>query len=167
MSDSCNTMNCSPLVPSVRGTSQARILEWVAVFFSRGSSPPREQQTPVCSVAGGFLLWGRILYWLSCQQSPCLQILVALLVKNCLPMQKTSEMQVRSLGGEDPQRRAWQPSPVLEEPMDRGARQAVVHGVTRNWTRLTWLIVHACLFFGIPSHLGHRGASTRGPWATQ
>ena len=28
----------------------------------------------------------------------------------------------------------------LENPMDRGAWQATVHGVTKSWTRLQWLI---------------------------
>ena len=34
-------MGCSPLVFSVYGVLQARILEWVAIPFSRGSSDPR------------------------------------------------------------------------------------------------------------------------------
>ena len=34
---------CSPQGFSVHGISQARILEWVAVSFSRGSSRPRDQ----------------------------------------------------------------------------------------------------------------------------
>ena len=35
-------MNCSPPSSSVDGISQARILEWVAISFSRGSSQPRD-----------------------------------------------------------------------------------------------------------------------------
>ena len=35
-------MDCSPLGSSVHGISQARILEWVAISFSRGSSGPRD-----------------------------------------------------------------------------------------------------------------------------
>ena len=35
----CDPMDCSPLGSSVHGVSQARILEWVAIFSSRGSSP--------------------------------------------------------------------------------------------------------------------------------
>ena len=38
MSNSCDHMESSPPGSSVHGISQARILEWVAVFFSRGSS---------------------------------------------------------------------------------------------------------------------------------
>ena len=34
----CNPMNSSPPDSSVHGISQARILEWVAMAFSRGSS---------------------------------------------------------------------------------------------------------------------------------
>ena len=33
----CNAMDCSPPSSSVHRISQARILEWVAVFSSRGS----------------------------------------------------------------------------------------------------------------------------------
>ena len=38
----CNPMNCSPPGSSVYGISQVRILEWVAISFSRGSSWPRD-----------------------------------------------------------------------------------------------------------------------------
>ena len=38
----CNHMDCSPPGSSVHGISQARILEMVAVSFSRGSSPTRD-----------------------------------------------------------------------------------------------------------------------------
>ena len=34
----CDPMDCSPSGSSVCGISQARILEWVAISFSRGSS---------------------------------------------------------------------------------------------------------------------------------
>ena len=36
----CDPMVCSPPDPSVHGRLQARILEWVAILFSRGSSDP-------------------------------------------------------------------------------------------------------------------------------
>ena len=42
VSDSCNLKDCSPPGPSVHGILQARILEWVAIPFSRGSSRPRD-----------------------------------------------------------------------------------------------------------------------------
>ena len=34
----CDTVDCSPPGSSVRGIFQARILEWVSISFSRGSS---------------------------------------------------------------------------------------------------------------------------------
>ena len=37
----CDSMDCSPPGSSVHGILQARILEWVAMPSSRGSSPPR------------------------------------------------------------------------------------------------------------------------------
>ena len=40
-----------PMDYTVHGTLQARILEWVAVPFSRGSSQPRDQ-TQVSHIAG-------------------------------------------------------------------------------------------------------------------
>ena len=42
MSDSCDPMDCSPTDSSVHGISQARILEWVAISFPRGSSQSRD-----------------------------------------------------------------------------------------------------------------------------
>ena len=41
-------MDCSPPGSSVHGISQARILEWVAVPFSRGSSQPRDRTHVSC-----------------------------------------------------------------------------------------------------------------------
>ena len=38
----CNTMDCSPPGSSVHGSFQARILEWVAMPSSRGSSRPKD-----------------------------------------------------------------------------------------------------------------------------
>ena len=34
----CNPMDCNPPGSSVLGILQARILEWVAILFSKGSS---------------------------------------------------------------------------------------------------------------------------------
>ena len=53
MSDSCDPMECSPAASSVHGISQARILEWVAISFSRGSSQPRDR-TWVSRIANMF-----------------------------------------------------------------------------------------------------------------
>ena len=44
---------CDPMDYTVHGIVQARILEWVAFPFSRGSSKPRDG-TQVSHIAGGF-----------------------------------------------------------------------------------------------------------------
>ena len=55
-----DSIDCSLPGSSVHGISQARILEWVAILFSRGSSQPRDRAHVSCvsSVAGGFFtIW--------------------------------------------------------------------------------------------------------------
>ena len=47
----CDPMDCSLPDSSVHGIFQARILEWVAISFSRGSSQPRDR-TQVSCIAG-------------------------------------------------------------------------------------------------------------------
>ena len=49
----CDPTNCSLPVFSVHGISQARILDWVAMSFSRGSSWPRDR-TLIAFLAGRF-----------------------------------------------------------------------------------------------------------------
>ena len=49
----CDPMDCSPPGSSVHGISQAIILEWVAISFSRRSSQPRDKiQVPWGSCIG-------------------------------------------------------------------------------------------------------------------
>ena len=60
---------CNPMHYAVHGILQARILEWVAFPFSRGS-PQRRDRTQVSRVAGGFFTsWAkesqRILEWVT------------------------------------------------------------------------------------------------------
>ena len=49
----CNPIDCSLPSFSVHGILQARILEWVVISFSKGSSPPRDL-TQVSYIAGRF-----------------------------------------------------------------------------------------------------------------
>ena len=58
----CDSVDCSPPGSSVHGILQARILEWVAIPFSRGSFQPRDQ-TWVSHTAGGFFtIWNTKLH---------------------------------------------------------------------------------------------------------
>ena len=50
----CDPVDCSPPASTVRGILQARILEWVAISFSRGSSQPRDWIQVSC-IAGRVL----------------------------------------------------------------------------------------------------------------
>ena len=59
-------MNCSPPGSSVCGILQARVLEWVAIPFSRGSSQPRDR-TCISCIAGRLYL---LTYW---KPSSCVQ----------------------------------------------------------------------------------------------
>ena len=62
----CDPMDCSLQAFSVHGILQARILEWITVSFSRGSSRPRDR-TQVSRIGGRcFNLWATReaqIYW--------------------------------------------------------------------------------------------------------
>ena len=82
----CHPMDCSPPGSSVCGILQARILEWIAVLFSRESSQPWNQ-TQVSHIAGGFFtIWasGEVilgLYYLSKMMWSVLYIMFHLIFK--------------------------------------------------------------------------------------
>ena len=61
----CDPLDCSPPRPSVCWIFQARVLEWVAISFSRGFSWPRDWTQVSCIVS-------KTLYHLSHQGSPFL-----------------------------------------------------------------------------------------------
>ena len=52
----CDPMDCSLSGSSVHGILQARILEWVAISFSRESSQPRDRTRVSCIAGGHFSL---------------------------------------------------------------------------------------------------------------
>ena len=126
-------MDCSPSGSSVRRVFQARILEWVAVAFSRGSSQPRDQSQVSCIAGGFFTRWDTgkpkiltlpeqglepwtlrlslMLSRLSRAHKPW-NSQVAQWWRTRLPMQEMQETWARSLGPEHPLVRKWQPSSV-------------------------------------------------------
>ena len=54
----CNPMDCIPSGSSIHGIFQARILEWVAISFSRESSWPRDRtQVSRVSCIGRWILY--------------------------------------------------------------------------------------------------------------
>ena len=68
----CNPMDCSPPGSSNHGIFQAKVLEWVAISFSRGSSWPRNRTWVSHTV-------GRHFYHLSHQGS----LIIHLELKSC------------------------------------------------------------------------------------
>ena len=53
----CNPMDCSPPCSCVHGILHARILKWVAISLSRGSSQPRGQNRVSCIAGRFFTIW--------------------------------------------------------------------------------------------------------------
>ena len=56
----CNPVDCSLPSSSVHGIFQARILLWVAISFSRGSSWPRDQTQVSCIAGRFFTVWATL-----------------------------------------------------------------------------------------------------------
>ena len=65
----CDPMDCSLSGSSVHGIFQARILEWVAVSFSRGSSQPKDRTRVSCIASRRFTVWAT--RWVSGKTSFC------------------------------------------------------------------------------------------------
>ena len=121
--DSCGPMDCGLPAYCVHGILKARILDWVVISFSRGSSQPRNGSQVSCTVDRLFTNWATrevinswvvvlIVDWSS---------LVAQTVKHLPTMQET---QVQSWGQEDLLEKevathssilAWK-IPLMEEP---------------------------------------------------
>ena len=70
MSNTCKPMDYNLPGSSVHGIFQARILEWAAISFSRGSSWPRDE-TQVSYIAGRFFI-----KWATSQMLYPVQILI-------------------------------------------------------------------------------------------
>ena len=69
----CDLMDCSAPGSSVHGILQARILEWIAIPFSRRSSWPRDQTLVSCIAGWFFTLWATRQapsYYASAQKPP-------------------------------------------------------------------------------------------------
>ena len=77
----CDPMDCSPPGSSVHEISQARILEWVAISYSRESSEPRNQTCISCiSCTGRWILYHCITYF---PQNILYLLIFSILVESC------------------------------------------------------------------------------------
>ena len=83
----CEPKDCSPSGSSVHGTLHSRILEWVAIPFSRRSSQPRDQTQVSCIAGRFFTIWatgrttgfyGLVLLLLLLSHCSCVRLCVTL-----------------------------------------------------------------------------------------
>ena len=138
----CDPMDCSLPGSSSHGILQARILEWVAIPFSRGSSQPRDQTQVSCIAGRCFTLWATR----------------EAVVKN-LPVNAGDIGDAGSISGSGRSRGGGHDNTLqysyLENHMDRGPWQSTVHTVSQSQTWLKWLSTRACI------HIQHGNLMTQ------
>ena len=152
----CNTVDCSPPGYSVHGILQARILEWVTIPFSRGSSWPRIGSQVSHTAEKLFTIWATMealnpSHGLMQILSDCPDLNFAhhyqgvLVVKN-IP---TKVWDIREAGlnsGSERSPGEINSNPLQyclkKNPMDRGNWQVTVHGVAKSQTRLKQCSTH-------------------------
>ena len=78
----CHAMDCSPPGFSVRGSLQVRLLEWVAISSSRGSSQPRDR-TCISYVS---CIGGQVLYHLHHLGNPYFVVQLSSVAQLCLTL---------------------------------------------------------------------------------
>ena len=109
----CDPIDCSLPASFVCGIFQARVLEWVAISFSRRSSQPRDWTWVSCIAGRRFTIWATrearesLNYVIISGDIIQHASLITQQVKNPPAIQETQETQVWSLGWDD----------ILEEEM--------------------------------------------------
>ena len=141
-------MDCSLPGSSVHGIFQARVLEWIAISFSRGSSQPRDQTRVSCIVDRCFTIWAtREVLKLLLAQNPLERVFhcswgpLLSQFRGCIPLDKRHHtcywvILVLSLNNGDkmgPEDRCWR----LQEQFldaDEGSTRALL---------ICWLLGHS------------------------
>ena len=111
----CNPMDCSIAGSSFHGILQARVLEWVAISFSRGSSWPRDLTHISC-------ISRQILYHWATMEAPIVCIKKWKIMRTILTILTYNSLCIifSSL-----RRRQWQLTPVLLPGESHGQRSLV------------------------------------------
>ena len=111
------------------------------------------------------LVLGGVLF-LTCGRPPATASHVAQQYRTRLPVRETQEMQVRSLGQEDPLEGEMTDNPLqyscMENPMDRGAWQATVHGGRKSGIAMKRLSTHARPLLAVSSQGKRTGGKLLG-----
>ena len=121
----CDPMGCSVPGSSIHGIFQARILEWLVMPSSRGSSLPRDQtRFSYVSCIGSWVLYN--------QWHPGSHRLLDSYLILRMPLLVQPYSFLSGVGNGN----LLQYS-CLENPMNRGAWQAAAHGVAKSQTQLS------------------------------
>ena len=146
----CDSIDCSLPGSSVPGIFQARILEWVAVSYSGGSSWPRDWTLISWSPTLADILFINCTTW---------EILICLHTHICYIIYVHTCIHTGEGNGNPLQ------CSCLENPRDGGAWWAAVCGAAQSRTRLTRLSsgsIHTCMHLYIPAEAAY---STSAPSA--
>ena len=126
MSDSCNYVDCSPICPSVHGIFQPRILEWIAISSSRGSSQLRASTWEAHIYCGGGLVTKLCLtlvtQWSVACQAPLTIGFSMLEYKNVLPFPSLGDCLDPGIKPESPALQAYSLPTELQ-----GKLHSVIH----------------------------------------
>ena len=138
-------MDCSPPDFSVHGILQARILEWIAISFSRGSSWPRDRTQVSRITSGFFTIWaiGKSL----------LLIYVCITESFCYACETSTTLYINYMCV-----LVSQSCPTICDPIDCSLPGSSIHGISqarilewvaiplsrvssqpRDWTQVSWI----------------------------
>ena len=93
------SVDCSLPGSSIYGILEAKILEWIAILFSRGSFPLRDLTQFSCIAGGFFTIWATFIYFLSlCLNSHFVQCVV-LLFWTLYQVKSLISVSLRSVSG--------------------------------------------------------------------
>ena len=130
VSDSHDLMDCSPPGCSVYGILQSRILEWVTIHFSRGSSPPRDRTWVSCAAGKCFTVWvTREAHWNGYVAFSFLNLKEWICV-----------IQIKQDVSFPLWRGQWHPPPVPLPGKSHGQRSLVGHSLWGCWAGHDWAI---------------------------